>query len=48
VPFDPSGTLVERARARAAQEAASKDDGSNDLTEDLFDQALLDDEGDAE
>ncbi len=48
VPFDPSATLVERARARAAQqEAAREDDGSDELTEDLFDQALLDDEGDA-
>ena len=49
VPFDPSATLVERAKARAAQqEAAREDDGSDELTEDLFDQRLLDDEGDAE
>ena len=47
VPFDPSATLVDQARARAAQEA-SRDDGSDELTEDLFDQALLDDEGDAQ
>jgi transposase InsO family protein len=48
VPFDPSATLVERARARAAQrETAREDDGSDELTEDLFDQALLDDEGGA-
>jgi hypothetical protein len=48
VPFDPSATLVDRARARAAQEAASQDDESDALTEDLFDHALLDDEGDAQ
>ena len=48
VPFDPSATLVERVKARAAQEAASKDDGSDELTEDLFDRALLDDEGEAQ
>ena len=47
MPFDPSATLVDQARARAAQEA-SRDDGSDELTEDLFDQALLDDEGDAQ